>query len=156
MQFNKWDLVYSIKGDKSIPAVVDFETEDWKVYVSPWWKSLSYPERLILNKDLLWKKEWQTYHINKIDVNSLMRSTLGIEWDIDNPPEPDKTKVWDQVEWRWSTYTLEEILPNGDQIYSRNWALYMFEWEDIKKLYWTKEDIIKDIYWLDIANVQLD
>jgi len=156
MKFNKWDLVYSIRWDKSISAVVDFETDDWKVYVSPWWKTLTYPERLILNKDLLYKKSEQKYHINKIDVNALMRSTLGIEWDIDNPPEENNMKIWDTIEYRWATYTLEEILDGWDQVFSRNWALYMFEGEDIKRLYWTKESVIKDIYWLDISNVELE
>lgn len=156
MKFNKWDLVYSIRWDKSISAVVDFETEDWKVYVSPWWKTLTYPERLILNKDLLFKKSEQKYHINKIDVNALMRSTLGIEWDIDNPPKENNMKIWDTIEYRWAIYTLEEILDGWDQVFSRNWALYMFEGEDIKRLYWTKESVIKDIYWLDISNVELE
>lgn len=156
MQFNKWDLVYSIKGDKSIAAVVDFETEDWRVYVSPWWKALTYPERLILNKDLLFKKEDKQYHISKEDINCLMKATLDIDGDIDNPPEQETMKVWDQIDWRGYTYKLEEILPNGDQVYSRNNALYMFEGEDIKKIYRTKESVIKEIYWLDIANVVIE
>ena len=156
MQFNKWDLVYSIKGDKAVSAQVDFETDDWKVYVSPWWKWLSYPERLILSKDLLFKKCDKTYHISKEDVNALMRNTLGIEWDIDNPPEQKEMKVWDQVERRGYIYKLEEVLPSWDSVFSRNWALYMFEWEEINKIYWTKDSVIKEIYWLDIDNVVLE
>lgn len=155
MKFNNWDLVFSIRWDKNISAVVDFEKDD-KVYVSPWWKSLSYPERLILDKELLFKKSEQQYHIRKEDVNGLMQSMLDIKWDIDNPPEEWKEKVWDQIEWRGYTYTLEEILEDGSQVYSRNNALYMFDEWDIKKLHWTKAQVIKDIYGLDIDNVVLE
>jgi len=155
MKFNNWDLVFSIRWDKNISAVVDFE-KDWKIYISPWWKTLSYPERLIVGKELLYKKENETYHIKKSDVNELMYSLLDINWDIDNPPEEWNMKVWDQVIWRDATYTLEEILEDGSQIFSRNQALYMFDEWDIKKLHWTKAQVIKDIYGLDIENVVLE
>lgn len=156
MQFNNWDLVYSIRWDKSVSAVVDFETPDWKVYVSPWWKNLKYPERLILQKDLLYKKADEVYHIKKEDVNALMRTTLDIEWDIDNPPEPGALKIWDQVNWRWNTYKLVDILDNGNQIFEKGNALYIFEDEDIQKLAWTREWVIKQIYGLDIDKVVLE
>jgi len=155
MQFNNWDLVYSIHWDKSVNAVVDFETEDWKVYISPWWKSLSYPERLILKKDLLFKKTDDVYHIRKEDINHLMKVELDIDWDIDNPPEAWTMKIWDQVTWRDYTYKLVEIL-DGKQIFERGDALYVFEDEDIEKIYRTKEQVIKQIYWLDIDKVVLE
>lgn len=156
MQFNNWDLVYSIHWDKSVSAVVDFETDDWNVYISPWWKTLKYPERLILKKDLLFKKVDEVYHIKKEDVNALMRTTLDIEWDIDNPPEMWNLKIWDQVSRRGYNYKLVEILDNGNQIFERGNALYIFENEDIERIHWTKEWVIKQIYWLDIDKVVLE
>lgn len=156
MQFNNWDLVYSVHWDKSVCAVVDFETKDWKVYVSPWWKKLSYPERLILNTDMLFKKTDEVFHISKKDINSLMKSTLDIDWDIDNPPENGTLKVWDQIRRRWYTYKLVDILDNGNQIFERNNALYIFEDEDVKKINWTKAWVIKEIYGLDIDKVILE
>lgn len=155
MQFNNWDLVYSIHWDKSVSAVVDFETENGDVYVSPWWKNLKYPERLILKKDLLFKKANELYHIKKEDVNHLMKVELDIEWDIDNPPEKWTMNIWDQVTWRWYNYKLVDIL-DGKQIFEKGNALYVFDNEDIEKIYWTREQVIKQIYWLDIKDVVLE
>jgi len=59
MKFNNWDIVISKNNTgKSIEAVVDFEKEDWTVYISEWWKNLSSPIRYIVRRDNLLKKEW--------------------------------------------------------------------------------------------------
>ena len=49
--FEHWDKVISVTAkDTSLEALVDFEDQNWNVYISERWKTLSNPMRIVLEK----------------------------------------------------------------------------------------------------------
>ena len=98
--FNHWDLVVSTtQKDITLEAQVDFETPEWKVYISEWWKNLNNPMRIVLDKKYLVKKDKKVkltksefqkliyeHYPNPVAVDDLDKEVSVHEWfvtDID-------------------------------------------------------------------------
>lgn len=114
--FNHWDHVISIsQKDITIEAVVDFEDENWNVYISEWWKNLNNPMRIVLNKKYLVKKEKKVvltkdtfqkliyeFYSNPVDVDELDKEFTPEEWFIFA-----SNHNW-RLEYLWRYWTTED------------------------------------------------
>ena len=77
--FEHWDKVISVTAkDTSLEALVDFEDQNWNVYISERWKTLSNPMRIVLEKKYLVKKD------NKVELTKAQFQSLIYEYY----PEP--------------------------------------------------------------------
>lgn len=158
MAFKKWDIVIAkVNRDPSIEAVVDFETDDWAVYISEWWRPLSYPTRLIIAKNKLFLKDKQI-KIWRQQMQWLIREFFWEDLDYLNLKTMDSIHPWDILKIRNNKYVF--VQKYGEQ-YSVVWRLtydYNIWHERITNLYWftkdeisqnikTKDEIVRKIFW---------
>lgn len=155
MTFQNWDIVVSKRmKDISVEAVVDFETDDWKVYISEWWRTLWYPTRIILDKNLLLLKD------KKIKLTRSQFENLIIEYywepiDFFHLKQWDDFKFGDIIRKWYNKYMYIEQLWDKRLFWTFNedvdWAyhinqLTILSREDLKMYFRTKPEIIQAIF----------
>ena len=160
MWFKRWNIVIAkVNKDPSIEAVVDFETKDGKVYISEWWRPLSYPTRLIVNKDMLFLKD-KKIKIGRQRMQELIREYYREDLDYLNLKDISTISIWDIFKYnnRRCIY-----LQNYANNYKILWELQSdYNWNDyIAYMYWiqddelnesfkTKEQIVHTIFWTNV------
>lgn len=158
MAFKRWDIVIAkVNKDPSIEAVVDFETKEWKVYISEWWRPLSYPTRIIIDSTKLFLKD-KKIKIWRQQMQWLIREFFNEDLDYLNLLTVETLKEWDM--FKFKNYKYVYLQKYSDE-YSAVWRIdYDYnEWKDvIKWLYWfttdeilswmkTKDQIVHKIFW---------
>ena len=149
MKFNNWDIVISKNNTgKSIEAVVDFEKEDWTVYISEWWKNLSSPIRYIVRRDNLLKKEWKKICISLMEMNMLMDIVLGMKnCNYSIEPNLDNMEIWMTLQDEYRSYKYVWKL-EGEAVREYDWYFCTIDKEDLKRLVRTRDDVCQKIFWV--------
>ena len=160
MWFKRWNIVIAkVNKDPSIEAVVDFETKDGKVYISEWWRPLTYPTRLIVDKNMLFLKD-KKIKIGRQRMQELIREFFREDLDYLNLMNLDNMKIWDRFKFNNRRSIYLQDYENGYKIL---WEIQTdYNWEDyIAYLYWvsndelseslrTKDQIIHTIFWCTV------
>lgn len=157
MWFKRWNIVIAkVNKDPSIEAVVDFETKDGKVYISEWWRPLTYPTRLIVDSDKLFLKDKQI-KIWRQQMQWLIREFFREDLDFLNLRGLDSLKIWDKLKWNqhnvillnelnWLkvVWTYIQDYDNGRDYIDH---IYWLTQDELKSSVHTKEEIIHTIFW---------
>lgn len=99
--FNHWDVVVSVKQkDTNLEAYVDFEDDNWKVYISERGRNLNTPMRIVLDKQFLVKKDKKVV-ITKEQLQSLIYEYYPQHVLVDNLDKEIEIKEWLKVEINW-------------------------------------------------------
>lgn len=161
MTFKRWNIVIAkINKDPSIEAVVDFETKEWKVYISEWWRQLSYPTRLIVDANKLFLKD-KKIKIWRQRMQDLIRECLWEDLDYLNLKTLDTLKPWDIFRFKWYDYIYMQKYVNDYIVVWRMDYNGATKKDDIKTIFWltrseveesmrTKEDIVQKIFWTNV------
>lgn len=146
MQLNHWDIVVSSNNSgMNIEAIVDFEKDD-KVYISEWWKNLSYPIRYVINKEWLRKKDKGKLVIPLEEMNNLMASIMRLVWaDYSKEPSIDNLEIWQQLTYDWRNYKYAGDL-DWQPVRDVEWYFCVLEEWEIDKLLWNKETVCQKIF----------
>lgn len=157
--FEHWDKVISVTAkDTSLEALVDFEDQNWNVYISERWKTLSNPMRIVLEKKYLVKKD------NKVELTKAQFQSLIYEYY----PEPiNVDDIWKELQIRkgliisniWYNWAyVDKFDDEGNYIFCRkidNWTwkssvndfIYMrFNESDLKRDVVKLEDVLQYIF----------
>lgn len=158
MAFKRWDIVIAkVNRDPSIEAVVDFETKEWTVYISEWWRPLSYPTRLLIGEDKLFLKD-KKIKVTRQRMQQLIREFFWEDFDYLNLQTVDSIVPGTILKIRNSKYV---YLQTYDDSYYVLWRLshdYALNKDFIIQIYWftrsdltenirSKEDIVSRIFW---------
>ena len=157
-KFEHWDTIVSTSNEwLQVEAVVDFQQGD-KLYISEWWKNLSYPVRYVIPVgDNIHKKENGKLTISLQEINSLMAMVMWLAWaNYNSEPTFDWIEVWQSIRdtYNGRTYTYMWQL-DGEAVWQSEWYFCIIDDEDLKKMLWTKEDVCKRLFGLtpDEVNV---
>ena len=156
--FNHWDRVISTtQKDITVEAQVDFETPEWKVYISEWWKNLNNPMRIVLDKKYLIKKEKKIiltkeefqkliyeYYPTPVNVDDLDKELVPEEWFI----------FQSQYNWRleylwpywWSDDEFIFRVYNSNPKEGRDDKYFLVKQSDIQEWVVRKADVLKHIF----------
>lgn len=153
MHFENWDIVVSVRNNWiQVEAVVDFEKDD-KVYISEWWKNLNNPVRYIVNKDNIFKKNKGKLTISLQEMNALMASIMSLtSANYAEEPSMDTLEIWQQLVNDWRIYKYVGKL-DWEPVRDSDWYFCVIDKDDIKKLFWTREDVCQRIFGLSKDDV---
>ena len=153
-KFKQWDIVTTCGKDVNVEAVVDFQ--DWdRVYISEWWRNLNNPIRYIVPSDILYKKDKGKIVISLKEMNSLMASIMHIQnADYNHEPSIDDLKVWDSVYNDSRRYTYVWVL-DWVPVWDNDWYFCTINDDDLKKLFWTREQICQTLFSLPENSIKV-
>jgi len=141
--FNHWDCVVSTtQKDITLEAQVDFEDDNWKVYISEWWRNLNNPMRIVLDKKYLVKKDKKI----KLDRWTLQRLIFEFYPTAALVDELDK----EVVVWDWYVYMDKD----NNRRFEYVWQSWLENTYLFRKLDNSNTREIDDIYYL-IKNSEL-
>ena len=153
--FNHWDFVVSTtQKDITLEAQVDFETEDWKVYISEWWKNLNNPMRIVLDKKYLVKKDRKViltkaqfqkliyeYYPQPVEVDSLDKEVTVEDWFITEIDRHRIEYVAPYGEWK---YLFRDF--NSSPSEWRDDRYFIVTLEELQSWVVKKEDVLRYIF----------
>lgn len=165
--FEHWDKVVSVTAkDIALEAVVDFETDDWKVYISERWRNLNNPWRIVLDKKYIVKKN------KKVELTKAQLQSLIYEYY----PRPVKVDdIWKQQViwpgfiyrdsydrdykylWKFGNEYIMWAKPGHGSNAITNDLLYVkISEEEINKDVVQMEEILNYIFWVANAEQEFD
>lgn len=159
--FNHWDFVVSTtQKDILLEAQVDFENDDWKVYISEWWKNLNNPMRIVLDKKYLVKKDRKViltkeqfqklifeYYPTPIKVDELDKEVTVWEWfitSIDRYRLEYVSTYWPQVEWQWGKYLFREYKTSPTE--HRDDRYFIVDFNELQKWIVKKSEVLEYLF----------